>query len=199
MSIPSLFDLNAIIFNEELCLLYLIEQDVLKIPNKCEKCESVVTEIDKYKYRCKRKHCRTLYTLYNDTFLYNSHLSCNKVLFIAYLYLSNCKHGNIVKITGVNKNTVTYWLRIIQQLLQFDIEEIIDDGKIGGNGVIVEIDESKFGKRKYHRGHRVEGVWVVGGIERTPEKRCFAIYRLGIIDRTWKSFNYSSIQSRIII
>jgi hypothetical protein len=32
---------------------------------------------------------------------------------------------------------------------------------------IVEVDESKFGKRKYHRGHRVEGVWVIGGVERT--------------------------------
>jgi transposase-like protein len=30
----------------------------------------------------------------------------------------------------------------------------------------VEIDESKFGKRKYHRGHRVDGVWVFGIIER---------------------------------
>jgi transposase-like protein len=38
---------------------------------------------------------------------------------------------------------------------------------------VVEIDESKFGKRKYHRGHRVEGVWVVGGVEKTPERKCF--------------------------
>ena len=45
---------------------------------------------------------------------------------------------------------------------------------IGGPGIIVEIDESKFGKRKYHRGHRVDGAWVFGGIERTPEKRVFA-------------------------
>mgnify|MGYP003430943711 CR=1 FL=1 len=30
---------------------------------------------------------------------------------------------------------------------------------------------SKFGKRKYHRGHRVEGVWVFGLVERTLERR----------------------------
>ena len=33
---------------------------------------------------------------------------------------------------------------------------------IGGPGVIVEIDESKFGKRKHNRGHSVEGVWDGG-------------------------------------
>jgi len=34
----------------------------------------------------------------------------------------------------------------------------------------VEIDESKFGKRKYHRGHHVEGAWVFGGFERGSGK-----------------------------
>lgn len=38
-------------------------------------------------------------------------------------------------------------------------------GPIGGVGKRVQIDESKFGKRKYHKGHRVEGQWVFGGIE----------------------------------
>lgn len=36
----------------------------------------------------------------------------------------------------------------------------------GGPNKIVEIDESKFGRRKYHRSHRVEGQWVFGGVER---------------------------------
>jgi len=45
---------------------------------------------------------------------------------------------------------------------------------IGGVGKVVEIDESKFGKRKYNRGKRVEGVWVFGGIERDSNPpKCF--------------------------
>jgi len=37
---------------------------------------------------------------------------------------------------------------------------------IGGEGKTIEIDESKFGKRKYNRGKRVNGQWVFGLIER---------------------------------
>ncbi|CDH61146.1 hypothetical protein RO3G_03583 [Lichtheimia corymbifera JMRC:FSU:9682] len=57
-----------------------------------------------------------------------------------------------------------------------DIKE--EDVSIGGidkdgNRIIVEVDESKFGKRKNHKGHAVEGVWVVGGVEHTPERKIF--------------------------
>ena len=37
--------------------------------------------------------------------------------------------------------------------------------KIGGPNKTVHIDESKFGRRKYHRGHPVRGKWVFGGVE----------------------------------
>jgi len=38
--------------------------------------------------------------------------------------------------------------------------------KIGGPNKTVKIDESKFGWRKYHRGHPVKGQWVSDGVER---------------------------------
>ena len=52
--------------------------------------------------------------------------------------------------------------------------------QLGGEGKTVEIDmfmlriiliklfldESKFGRRKFWRGHRVDGYWVFGGVER---------------------------------
>lgn len=42
--------------------------------------------------------------------------------------------------------------------------------KLGGKDNIVEIDESECGKRKYNRGHRVEGVRVYGAIERSTRR-----------------------------
>ena len=43
--------------------------------------------------------------------------------------------------------------------------------KVGGPNKTAEIDESKFGRRKYHRGHRVKGQWVFGGVERESGRR----------------------------
>jgi hypothetical protein len=37
---------------------------------------------------------------------------------------------------------------------------------IGGEGKVMKIIESKFGKRKYHQGHYVKGQWVFCGVKR---------------------------------
>ena len=46
--------------------------------------------------------------------------------------------------------------------------------------VLVEIDESKFGPRKYHKGHPVKGQWVFGGVERESGE----IFLVPVMDRT---------------
>ena len=53
---------------------------------------------------------------------------------------------------------------------------VFDDSSemIGGEGKIVEIDESKFGKQKYNRGRLVEGQWVLGGVCR-EDKEIFLV------------------------
>ena len=64
-------------------------------------------------------------------------------------------YNNLIKsinfITGLSKKTIG---RIAKQ-------NIKENTQIGGPGVVVEIDGSKFGKQKYHKAHRVDGVWVL--------------------------------------
>ena len=45
---------------------------------------------------------------------------------------------------------------------------------IGGNEIIIEVDETKMGKQKYNRNHQVEGVWIIVEIEISVKKvfRC---------------------------
>ncbi|KAG1085909.1 hypothetical protein G6F39_012598 [Rhizopus arrhizus] len=80
--------------------------------------------------------------------------------------------------TGLSLPTVRNIIKDIYQIMEADLR--IEDVQVGGvnsdgQPIIVEIDESKFGKRKYNKGKRVDGVWVVGGVERTPERKVFLL------------------------
>jgi len=115
-------------------------------------------------------------SIYKDTFFGSTRVPANKVLLIAYLWLTKSLNSAMITQVGVSPNTITNWTNSLRGLVAWDIENLdLADAPIGGEGIIVEIDESKFGKRKYNRGHRVEGVWVVGGVEITLERRMFAV------------------------
>ena len=70
-----------------------------------------------------------------------------------------------------------------------------DSELIQGEGVVVEIDESKFGKRKYHKGRQVEGQWVFGGIDR-ESNRCFFVT---VEDRSQRTLLQSIKDIQIVI
>ena len=83
------------------------------------------------------------------------------------------RNSQLTLFVGTSFTSVRELLNGWYQMLQENIRD--NDVKIGGPGIIVELNESKFGKRKYHQGHRVEGVWIFDGIERTDERKCFLV------------------------
>uniref|UniRef100_A0A0G4IFX7 ISXO2-like transposase domain-containing protein n=1 Tax=Chromera velia CCMP2878 TaxID=1169474 RepID=A0A0G4IFX7_9ALVE len=134
-------------------------------------------------YRCNRKRCTGAKTSrLNGTMFSGSNLLYGTIVLLAYLFLLGVSFGGVVTASGTCIQTVAHWFRIFRRVIVEDMEVFgwsslspHSSYLIGGPGIIVEIDESKFGKRTHNRGHRVEGVWVVGGVERTKERRFFAV------------------------
>jgi transposase-like protein len=83
------------------------------------------------------------------------------------------KPTTAVALSDLTKNTVASYYVMFRNLISVSMD--VEECQIGGEEIVVEIDKTKMGKRKYNRGHRVEGVWVVGGVERTPERRVFFV------------------------
>jgi len=64
----------------------------------------------------------------------------------------------------ISKKTAVNWVSFCLEVI-YDAF-ILNKQKLGDPGVEVEIDESKFWRRKYYKGHRVESQWVFGIFER---------------------------------
>ena len=71
--------------------------------------------------------------------------------------------------TGLNRKTIWRLMKEVSSILVKSYYK--KERTIGGDGVIVEIDEFKFGKRKYYKGHRVERVWIFGMVEKTTNEK----------------------------
>ena len=67
-------------------------------------------------------------------------------------------------------STIVDWCSFAREVCATILE--VESQPIGGVGKIVEIDESKFGKRKYHRGSTIEvgELMVYGYLEELKER-----------------------------
>jgi hypothetical protein len=78
---------------------------------------------------------------------------------LAYIWLANLKHGLIITLTGHSSEAVTTFKAHFRELVTSTLTE--KDTMIDDEGVVVDIYESKMGKRKYNRGDSMDGVWIV--------------------------------------
>lgn len=155
---------------------------------KCSNCGAVMVEqrdesaADGLKWRCigkiikqkkAAKKCNFSISYRHGTFFAGTHLELWQVLGFVDLWLKKMQLNHISSLLDdVTEKSLVDWSSFCREVT-FD-GMIHNAQPLGGSGRTVEIDESKFGKRKYNRGHRVEGKWVFGGVER-ESGTCFMI------------------------
>ncbi|WUR03329.1 DDE-TNP-IS1595 domain-containing protein [Vairimorpha necatrix] len=74
-----------------------------------------------------------------------------------------------------SKKHITLLLKKLKEMNIYD-KYLSSLSIMGGEGIIVEIDETKVGKNKNHRVKLVKGFWCFGMVERTIERKIIILY-----------------------
>ena len=95
-----------------------------------------------------------------------------KILVFAKLFMEDkFKFNQTAVILEVNNSFGTNWIKCRLEECSDFIEA--HPNKIGGDGKLVEIEESKFCRPKNHRGRIISGKWVVGGVQVDDKINCY--------------------------
>ncbi|KCZ79039.1 hypothetical protein H312_03578, partial [Anncaliia algerae PRA339] len=121
-------------------------------------------------WRCPK--CYKKISLLKDTILYICKKKLTEIIDIKYFWsLDTLQTIKLEKHCGGNDAIYKYYKKL--SLQSYHILKLLGRNKIGGFGHIVEIDESKFSKRKYNVGRLVRSPWIVGGIDLTTNQIFF--------------------------
>ena len=131
----------------------------------CTKCGSPLTAyLDKKVYRCYRRSCEIKISIFERSIFKRMKTDLQTALSIIYEWSSGIPVKYAADTLGLTRSTVSNWYRQIRGLVRIfcDLETPYS---IGGQGIIVEIDQFllvKNNNRRVLAGQQ----WVIAGIER---------------------------------
>ena len=169
---------SNVLCSKDATLQWLQENKLIASQRSCPDClddMKLSTTSDRHdglKWVCRKnkgtdRHRREC-SIRKDSWFEKSNLTIPETLKFTYWWCMGVSQKNIIQQLQLSKHTSVDWAMFCREVCLDVMNK--QERKIGGPGKIVEIDESKVGKRKYHRGHVVEGQWVFGGIERDSRK-----------------------------
>jgi transposase-like protein len=162
--------LKEIFHDENKALLYLIDKNYVNKYENCDNCgKPTKLNLSKKLYVCKFYKCRKSKSPLNGTLFNKLRLPINIQLHILYLFLGKVPSTFISSSLNIDKNTVTSYNKLFRKYIR-NKQLVSPKIKIGGRNTIVEMDETKIAKRKYYKGRKIEGAWIIGGIERSMLK-----------------------------
>lgn len=164
---------------------WLATRRLLRNSVPCRECNSQMSltrrerlTADKYNWQC--RICKKTISVRDGSCFAKSHLTLLQIVIIIYGWSRNWSQENTAleaELGPGSTHAIVDWFKFCRVICETALENFPDE--IGGfdeNGEpkVVEIDESKFFHRKFHRGLWREGHWVFGGIERGSGK-CFLV------------------------
>lgn len=173
--IPTLDGIHDILFHEMRSIEFLFEQEIIHQVQRCTKCggEMEIRSDKPKQWQCRYSRCRSQSSIFRETIFSDSRIPCNKILHLGYMWLKKASKSDMIDSIGVNAATVSAKCKLFAQAVSESLE--LEDDIVGGENIIVEIDECLTSRRKYNRGHAVQSSWVLGGVERTEERRVFMV------------------------
>ena len=150
------------------CAQYLIDQKILPTNRTCVLCSRQMFLNSAYAasyrdgvcWRC--PGCKRTVSIRRNSVLENSNISLREFIDIIRQFSESKSVRLAASHANVGENTCR---RLYNEMQERMAEEIATRPRIGGPNTVVEVDEAKFGKRKYNRGRLVDGTWVIGGIQ----------------------------------
>lgn len=183
--------LSIHLVNQETALKWVVDKKLLPAKKECRNCSKDMSLKFGSKvgplgaFVCKNRSCclrDKQIARSKDTWFSHTHLSVSEVMSLTYSFarlesyqIAKFEAASDAYFDGMNtlllsNHTIADWYTFCRKIVidSFD-QKLTNLGLIGGPGIVVQIDESKFGKRKYHKGRRVLGHWVLGMIANESE------------------------------
>ncbi|XP_055948295.1 uncharacterized protein LOC129981472 [Argiope bruennichi] len=168
------FDLKRL--GAKACVEWCMKMGLIADGRKCAECGQGMNLTERkdlgdgVNWVCRRQGHYCKVSIRANSWFANSRMDLSTVLLATAMWVKGCTHSFIMEEADIARQTATDWMSFCREVCVCML--VNESVKLGGPGKIVEIDESKFGKRKYNKGKMVEGAWVFGGVERYSNK-CF--------------------------
>ena len=158
-------DLLGLMGDKEILIHWLIEEGLMAKERVCPMCDGemslarCVDRSDLFKWECgrqeKSKRHQAEISIRKGGWFEKSKMTLEEILKLTYWWCQDLDQAQIKHELGLAESTGVDWDSFCREVCEITLLE--NSARLGGDGKIVQIDESKFGKRKYHRGHHVEG------------------------------------------